>query len=274
MKKYSLLLIFYLVLLNESKAQFYIKAGTTVSFASQNELLPSGLNVKSQDPSVTIYTMEYKDIPLASGLYANVGFGYKLNENFAFEVDYNTKLNTIKTFTEDLSKYYTDKTYSLYFQNKINGTDSYTTQNHYFSLVGSYILPFKKLGIQFNLGPNVLISKVENDRIQKTPNSLLFNPSNVVFDNVEYSTTSTGGIQFGIQYGLGLSYPLTKQIDLNLDVCAFSNAYSYSTTTPTKSTLNGVDKLSSAYIPQKNNSKTDLNRIGINVGVKYFLKTK
>lgn len=272
MKKNSLLLIFNLVLLYESKAQFYVKAGTTFSFASQNELIPSSLGVDSKDPSVSIYTMEYKDFPLASGLYANVGFGYKLNKNFSFEMDYNTKLNTKKTFTEDLSKYYTDKTYSLYWLNKVNGSDAYMTQNHYVSLVGSYILSFKKVELQFKLGPNLLISKIENDRKQKTPNSWLFSLSSVVFDESEVSSITSGGVQFGFQYGLEFNYPLTKQLYLNLDLCAFNNSYNYSKVTITKSALNGVDKLSSANTPQVSDSKTDFNRVGVNVGIKYFLK--
>lgn len=271
MKKNSLLWIFNLILLFQSKAQFYVKAGTTLSFASQNEMRPTGLSVDSKDPSLSIYTKEYKDIPLASGLYANVGFGYRLNKNFALEMDYNNKLNIKKTFTEDLSKYYTDKTYSFYWLNKVNGSDSYTTQNHYVSLVGSYILSLKKIAVQFKLGPNLLISNIKNDIIQKTPNLLMFNLNNLTFDESEFSSNATGGIEFGILFGLGFSYPLTKQLDIDLDVCAFNNSYNYKTTTITKSLLNGVDKLSSVNTPQVSDSKTDFNRIGVNLGVKYYL---
>ncbi len=219
--------------------------------------------------STTSFTVENFKFSLGKGVNAGINLGYMFNENIGFELGAQYLIGGKTTASEKQlnGNYQTTAFSSKMIQLKPTIVLATSMKN---------ITPYAKFGMVIGSG-KVLINREEKSG------------SDLDVENFEFSK----GMSIGFNAAIGVSFPINNNLSFSADINTINMQYSPKKGTMIKYTENGIDKLASRSVRDKEiefvktktyNSLTPssstlptqtesvslpFGSIGINIGVKY-----
>ncbi len=249
-------------------------AGLRVGYATSSAGATSVLGVENSSNTTTIDEVEAIKFSFGKGLNAGVSFGYMFNENIGAELGVNYLIGGKTKYTQTSNSTFFNSTFTGDVSAKmvqINPTIVLATSM-------KNITPYAKFGMVIGSG-----------KITTNENSVA---SGGISSTVVTKRELKGNMALGFTAAMGLNFSVNDKLSITSEVNMINMHYSPKKSTLVTYTENGVDKLSSLSVrdkeieyskkvtttgtpapntlPRQENSVTlPFGSIGINVGVKY-----
>jgi hypothetical protein len=224
--KAMIILCMVFMVAHSSKGQnFYVKFSGGYGLGSSPDAF--GMNNSSQTGNLETNTKV--NLTLGTGVNVAGTLGYSFNENIGTELGVSYFMGSSSSFKSSYSGSFSSESYSAELSGKMLMVVPSLVLSHTFNR----IKPYAKFGLIVGLGS----ATIKND----------YEEVDISNNDKDYGSTTTklsGGLALGLNSAIGISYEINDRISLFGELQNVNLNYSPKQGEVTKSSLNGVDNLS------------------------------